>query len=216
MKEMLMLTNEGNVMDVRKDFEATVKKVNKVVKALEPSAARFHAFILANGYVPSENMNVRDYSGYAPDFDEYVLEFVTSSEEKEVAGYCYSFTLGLNDGAEHMVFVMPFEYVEDPDAWEAAVLTKQNADKAIAQKALYAQFPKWAESLPEDALKVLPIADYYKKNFATEGEYIHAEWTTAPYSRRDYMVRVSDGAVFFAGPNYLGWIVEGKIPQVGK
>lgn len=204
-------------MDIRKEFEAAVKKVNKVAKTLEPSAARFHAFILVNGYVPSETMNVRDYSGYAPEFEDYSLEVISSAEEgEEVKGYRYSFTLGLNDGAEEMVFVMPFAYVDDPEAWESEILAKQSAEKKIAEDALYAQFPKWAESLSDDALKVIPIADYYKSNFATEGEYIHAEWTVAPRTRREYMIRVSDGAIFFAGPNYLGWIVEGKIPQVGK
>lgn len=200
-------------MSIRKDFEKAVKKYAGIEEALAPTAERFHAFAVANNFGGSsmETCSVFDYTGYAPEFDDYSLVL----EENE-NGYPYFFVLPLNDGAEEMHFVVPFDYVDDADAWEKAYTEKQTADFTVAIDALKGAYPKFDTTFTEPTLDEIRKA--YRVNYAEEGEFlcVKAKVAAARATVAHFLIRVSDKAVFNVGPHMLPMVAEGKIPAIGK
>lgn len=201
-------------MSIRKDFEKAVKKSVSIEEALAPTAERFHAFAVANEFGgDTDSYNVFDYSGYAPEFDDYSL--VLEDNEK---GYPYFFVLPLNDGAEEMHFVVPFEYVEDADAWEKAYAEKQIADLAIALDALKVAYPNFESAFTSPELA--EIRKSYWNGFTEEGDFLYVKANVAASTARNtvanFLIRVEDKAVFNVPQHMLPLVVEGKVDSIGK
>lgn len=199
-------------MSIRKDFDKAVKKSVSVEEQLAPLAQRFHAFAVAQNFGgDTDSYNVFDYSGYAPEFDDYSLVL----EENE-QGYPYFFVLPLNDGAEEMHFVVPFEYVEDADAWEKNYFEKRSKNLAVALEALKAAYPNFDSAFKSP--EIAEIRKSYWKNFAEENDflYVKAQVSAANKTVANFLIRVSDKAVFNVPQHMLPLVVEGKVERIGK
>lgn len=115
-------------------------------------------------------------------------------------------------------FVIPFDYIKNPDAWQVSFVKRVTKEKKVAIDAFRKMFPKTGQDRPTDELRItvypadlLLNEDYlvYNASFTANGYYF--EYNGFTYNSAHLYYRISTGEIFFIR-SYLDRIkmLEGK------
>lgn len=135
-------------------FKEKVLTISQLQKEAEESldrslVVRFADFLRANNTMGLVDIDFSDYySDYELNMEanwEFRLPEDMEVEDFEIADFTNPAGVALSEDGGNSYFVIPFEYFEDPDAWEDIMRKRIATIVDSATKALYRVFPNLSE-----------------------------------------------------------------------
>lgn len=198
-------------------------QINYLVRSLRdeatPFAKRFLDFISAtntHGYV---DCTLPD--GESIDFEDYSMDIPDGSNNQEIRGIIFKAEVWDWEDSSIVSFAMPFDYMLDPDAWEANLIERFVKEKEAALNALKSVAPGLIEG-KED--KVVIESTYYMQQpglLAFDFTEMSGGWDKdLSYCGKTYRTYLSwffkpeTNEVFYIDTADMGIISRGEIPAL--
>lgn len=126
-----------------KNFQSLAQQYASVLAEVTPYRDRFHAFISRHNLNNGIDYRIEgDY--HTPQVDEFSMDC-----EVEGGIYFHCFVQDA-DGGDILNFTIPFEYIEDPQAWEEKTLAVLFANQALVERVYDQIAPSVREELNLD------------------------------------------------------------------
>lgn len=165
-----------------KEYQDQVAQGKKLIEMFAPYRDRFYDFIVNNdtkGYLdvePSEQSYI-----HGKDYDLIMDSRTEDKQHEGNKGVLFLYTEIDYDYSVDRFFYIPFEYMEDPEAWEKSFLHKLEDDALIATKAFYKVFPGLEETVARSNGNLTVSSAGYLDDWAhgTDGDngndYLHVK-----------------------------------------
>lgn len=134
--------------NTQETYIAIADSMKSFSEKLEPYAERFFGFIQnynTRGYVKTDIAVYPDLGWNHAKFDDFKIVFDLPDSEYYAKGVRY-------DAYEVGTFVMPYEYMDDPEVWEKNLFERMENDRMAALEAMKTDFPGMLDK--EDESKV--------------------------------------------------------------